>query len=138
MQLLIVAHNSEPVLRLNGVRYAESEMRQRKCPNCDGKGVVGADFPPSTLHTAQQLATLTPRELEVLERLLAGDSIGQAALKLGRRYSTVRNQRRSILNKLEIDCEIELLCIFVSGWLGRDLPAPRQLWQRFESWPNGA
>jgi two-component system, LuxR family, response regulator FixJ len=55
------------------------------------------------------LATLTPRESEVLKLLLAGRSTKQVALELGLRGRTAHIHRANVLRKLQVDTPCELL-----------------------------
>jgi len=58
--------------------------------------------------TRRRLATLTKRELEILELLVAKREIKQIASQSGRSYATVRNQRRAIFRKMKVSSTIEL------------------------------
>jgi FixJ family two-component response regulator len=58
--------------------------------------------------TRRRLATLTARELEVMESLVAKREIKQIASASGRSYATVRNQRRAILRKMKVSSTVEL------------------------------
>lgn|GEM_PF-3408944 len=52
--------------------------------------------------TSIELVSLTPREQEVLERLVLGQSIRQISISLHVTYSTVRTQQRSLYRKLGV------------------------------------
>ena len=54
------------------------------------------------------LATLTPREREVLGLMVEGVSTKSIAQQLGTSSDTVRNQRSSVLKKMKADSTVEL------------------------------
>jgi len=56
----------------------------------------------------QQLSTLSPREQQVLHQLIAGKSVKQIAEAFGTKYYTVKNQRASIMRKLQARSVVEL------------------------------
>jgi len=58
--------------------------------------------------TRRRLATLTKRELEIMELLVAKREIKQIASQSGRSYATVRNQRRAIFRKMKVSSTVEL------------------------------
>jgi len=58
--------------------------------------------------TKEQLASLTPRETEVMERLVDGKSTKEIARELGIGLSTVDYHRGNVLTKLEIDNVVSL------------------------------
>jgi len=62
----------------------------------------------SLKQTKQQLASLTPRETEVMERLVDGKSTKEIARELGIGLSTVDYHRGNVLTKLEIDNVVSL------------------------------
>lgn len=64
--------------------------------------------------------TLTPRQRQTLERLLAGDSEKQAALALGVKRSTVHEHVLALYRHFGVSSRSELLALFV----GRHLPPP--------------
>nr|WP_243062269.1 LuxR family transcriptional regulator [Humibacter sp. RRB41] len=53
------------------------------------------------------LINLTPREQQVLDRIIAGQSIRQIAMSLQITYSTVRTQQRSLYRKLNASNRLE-------------------------------
>jgi RNA polymerase sigma factor (sigma-70 family) len=57
----------------------------------------------------EKLSTLTPREREILDLFVDGKSAKQVAAALGTSYSTVRNQRASIMEKMQADSIAELV-----------------------------
>ena len=56
-----------------------------------------------------KLTRLSIREREILEQLVSGKNVKQIALELGTSPNTVRNQRGSILEKMEADSMAELV-----------------------------
>jgi DNA-binding NarL/FixJ family response regulator len=57
----------------------------------------------------QRLNRLTTREHEVLAMLVDGKSLKQIAAKLGTSPNTVKNQRRTIFEKLGANCDVDLV-----------------------------
>lgn len=55
------------------------------------------------------LKTLSPREREVLERLIAGAAVKEIAAEFGTSRHTVKHQRARILRKMQADSEVELV-----------------------------
>lgn len=58
--------------------------------------------------TRDQLISLTPREVEVMERLVEGKTTKQIARDLGIGLSTVDYHRGNVLSKLEVDNVVNL------------------------------
>jgi FixJ family two-component response regulator len=56
-----------------------------------------------------RLAKLTPRECEVLDRIVDGFSSKSIAVALGSSFNTVQNQRASILKKLQAESVADLV-----------------------------
>ena len=56
-----------------------------------------------------KLSRLSIREREILQQLIAGKNVKQIALQLGTSPNTVRNQRGSILEKMEADSMADLV-----------------------------
>ncbi|MGQ0637277.1 MAG: response regulator transcription factor [Planctomycetaceae bacterium] len=56
-----------------------------------------------------RLARLTPRELEVLDRVVEGLPTKAIAADLGSRFNTVQNQRASILKKMQAESVADLV-----------------------------
>lgn len=48
----------------------------------------------------ENLGRLTPREREILDRMLSADSVKETAMQLGMAPSTTRNHRSRVLQKL--------------------------------------
>jgi len=60
------------------------------------------------LKVRSRLATLSPREREVLDMVLDGVPTKNIARELGTSFETVKNQRSSILKKMHADNAVEL------------------------------
>lgn len=56
-----------------------------------------------------KMSRLSIREREILQQLISGMNVKQIALKLGTSPNTVRNQRGSILEKMEADSMADLV-----------------------------
>ena len=63
----------------------------------------------NVVQITDRLENLSPREREVLERIADGMTLKQIARALGTSYNTVKNQRASILEKLEAQSESDLV-----------------------------
>lgn len=61
---------------------------------------------------AARLASLTPRELRVLERLAEGDAAAEIAVTEFVAIATVRSQIKSILRKLEVSSQLAAVAIY--------------------------
>jgi two-component system nitrate/nitrite response regulator NarL len=65
----------------------------------------------------RRLATLTPREREILRRLMAGRVVGEIARSSYVSEATVRTQIKSILAKLDVSCQIAAVAMaYRNGW----------------------
>ena len=63
-----------------------------------------------------KLCRLSSREREVLQELISGKNVKQIALQLGTSPNTVRNQRGSILEKMEADSMADLVrMVLIAG-----------------------
>jgi FixJ family two-component response regulator len=62
----------------------------------------------------QQFDDLAAREREVLELVVEGNPTKRIAAELGSSFHTVRNQRASILRKLNVESSIDLVCMVAS------------------------
>lgn len=63
---------------------------------------------------AARRATLSPREVDVLERLVAGRSAKQIAAELGISSKTIDNHRARILEKMGVESTVELVRLILS------------------------
>lgn len=78
-------------------------------------GTAGAPGSPSTSPGIQRrFDRLTPREREVMEMLVAGQTVKEIALKLGLSHKTVQVHRARILEKTDTDSVVKLI------WLALD------------------
>lgn len=68
----------------------------------------------------ERLATLTPREREVLELLGAGRPVGQIAQTLGSSPATVRSQVRAVRRKLGVHSQLAAVAALRGSELTRD------------------
>ena len=72
-------------------------------------GVMAPRSKPRTRLALQQRRGLTPRQLEVLDRLAEGMSTTQVAMELGIAKETVRNHVRGILRVLGVHTRLEAI-----------------------------
>lgn len=82
---------------LNAVRDAIAQSKQ----SCEQQTSSDA--------VKSKICRLSIREREVLQQLIAGKNVKQIALQLGTSPNTVRNQRGSILEKMEADSMADLV-----------------------------
>jgi DNA-binding NarL/FixJ family response regulator len=68
----------------------------------------------------ENLAKLTAREMEILSQIAEGKSLKRIASISGTSYSTVRNQRASILEKMQADSSEHLVRLFLTARFGRE------------------
>jgi DNA-binding NarL/FixJ family response regulator len=69
---------------------------------------------------AERFPKLSPRERQILEQLANGHSLKQIALALGTSYYTVKNQRASILRKLDARSDTDLVRMVMVVRFGED------------------
>ncbi len=60
----------------------------------------------------QELFDLTPVELEITKAIIAGISLNDLAEKRGRSIGTIRQQTKSLLRKLNLHSQTELVCLY--------------------------
>jgi two-component system, NarL family, nitrate/nitrite response regulator NarL len=65
--------------------------------------------------TEEMLRKLTPRERQVLQRIVAGQSTGQMAREMNVAMSTVRSHIGSVLNKLDAHSQVQAAAIASRG-----------------------
>jgi DNA-binding NarL/FixJ family response regulator len=93
-----------------GERVAELEMRLRRiAAEVRAAGIRDDVAGAAVLSHLPQLDQLTPRQAEVLDRLLQGQRVGTIANELYINPSTVRNHLAAIFQKLEVHSQSELL-----------------------------
>jgi two-component system nitrate/nitrite response regulator NarL len=73
--------------------------------------------------TEEMLGKLTPRERQVLQRIVAGQSTGQMAREMNVAMSTLRSHIGRILNKLDAHSQVQAAAI-ASHWPAGDTPGP--------------
>jgi DNA-binding NarL/FixJ family response regulator len=71
---------------------------------------------------SRSFAKLSPREMEVLEQIALGKSVKQIALASGTSYHTVKNQRASIMTKLDAQCDADLVRMVMVVRFGKAVP----------------
>ena len=69
--------------------------------------------------TAVRISTLTDREREILDLIVTGQPLKEIANGLGTSYNTVKNQRASIIQKMAVRSEIELVRVTLMCRFGR-------------------
>lgn len=88
------AHRGEP---LNTPEAVESSIRR------------GRELGAKERDTLRRLDRLTPRELEILERLAKGESTEQVARDLGLSKHTLRTHTQNVLTKLGVHSKLEAI-----------------------------
>ena len=69
--------------------------------------------------TAERIATLTDREREILDHIVAGRSLKEIANQFGTSYNTLKNQRASIMEKMQVRSETDLVRLTLVCRFGR-------------------
>ena len=62
---------------------------------------------------AQRLSRLTPRELEILQRLAEGQAPDQIAAELGMSKHTLRTHTQNVLTKLGVHSKLEAIVVAI-------------------------
>lgn len=93
---------------------AESSLRQASdalehVARLSGSATGGVASPATDLRVADQLATLTPREREIVDEFAQGYRLTTIARRLQISTHTVRRHLKSIFLKLEVSSQAELL-----------------------------
>ncbi len=115
--IFITGHSDVPMavraLKAGAVDFIQKPYReQRLLDSINDALAADADARNSAAGTnelAQQLASLTDREREVLNRILDGDTSKQAARNMGISPRTVEAHRQNLLRKLNISSVKELM-----------------------------
>ena len=68
---------------------------------------------------AERISQLTDREREILDLIVAGRSLKEIGGKLGTKYNTVKNQRASIMEKMQVRSETELVRVTLMSRFGK-------------------
>lgn len=69
--------------------------------------------------TAERIAMLTGREREILDLIVAGESLKEIASRFGTSYNTLKNQRASIMEKMQVRSETDLVRVTLVCRFGR-------------------
>jgi DNA-binding NarL/FixJ family response regulator len=88
------AHRGEPLHSSAEVDLALSKLRRRRAVDGD---------------LAQRIERLTPRELEILQRMADGDAPEQIADDLGMSRHTLRTHTQNVLTKLGVHSKLEAI-----------------------------
>jgi DNA-binding CsgD family transcriptional regulator len=67
--------------------------------------------PPTPPRASPDLSRLSPREVDIVERLLAGDRVPRIAESLYLAPSTVRNHLSSVFGKFGVNSQQELIVL---------------------------
>ena len=105
--------NEEMISR--ALRFAIERAEQFKKHEKDRAGITN-----KIQSITEHLAKLSPRETEVLEQIAEGKSLKQIAATLKISYNTVRNQRASILEKMEAVSGEDLVRMVLTTRFGRE------------------
>jgi two-component system response regulator FixJ len=115
--ILLTAHADVPMavdsMRRGAVDFIEKPFDKTHMLETVRNAVAGYAARRS-LHEAREailakLQSLTPRERQVLDLLLENLTVKQIAAHLGTSHNTVKHQRTSILKKMHVQSEVELL-----------------------------
>jgi two-component system response regulator FixJ len=83
------------------------QLRKMVCDQIE-QGAVNRSAESQRSAIAALHDTLTPREREVAEQMVAGMPTKAIAIKLGTAFNTVNNQRKAILRKMQADSVVDL------------------------------
>lgn len=67
----------------------------------------------------ERIATLTDREREILDLIVSGQSLKEIAGRFGTSYNTLKNQRASIMEKMQVRSETDLVRVTLMCRFGR-------------------
>ena len=101
-------------MRAGAVDFIEKSGRHRQQVLAATHAALARDARFRLAHTRRvkirdRLETLSPRQREVLDWLIAGKEIKEIAATLGTSHHTVRNQRTAILKKMQANSFVELI-----------------------------
>ena len=68
---------------------------------------------------AERIGTLTDREREILDLIVTGQSLKEIAGRFGTSYNTLKNQRASIMEKMQVRSETDLVRVTLMCRFGR-------------------
>lgn len=111
-----IAKDNDPEVLLHALRQVAAGERYIE-PRL--AGAFDGPAPSSTL------PTLSPREVEVLQRLAAGETNGQIAIELGLSEKTVSTHKTNVMAKLKLQSLADLVRLAdqlkkTGGWFGLD------------------
>ncbi|MEA3056917.1 MAG: hypothetical protein QOD30_2349 [Actinomycetota bacterium] len=115
-EVLVLSSDDRPEIRAAAAEAGATEFLNKLLPlerllACLEQ-LAGTGVPPSG-----GIASLTPREREVLDGLVAGASAKDIAARLGVALPTVRTQLRSVYRKLDVSNARAAIVVAVrSGW----------------------
>lgn len=110
---------------LNGETAVAPELTGLLAQAVQGKLPAASD--PAKAGSEPPFSDLTPRELEILEHLAAGQSNKLIARQLGISDGTVKLHVKAVLRKLQVHSRVEAAILAVENGLGRSsvLPSPQ-------------
>ena len=125
-RILMLSMHAEPVYLSNALEAGASGYLLKSALDLElvdairrvaaGERVLDRHLPPPAAPTANQ-TTLTPRELEVLQLIVAGKSNKEIAIILGLSANTIGVHRANIMDRLDIHNAAELAAYAVRNGL---------------------
>lgn len=124
--IMLTAHGNIP-LAVNAVRMGAFDFIEKPFDDAALIGCIQAAIaqhvqldidPAERALVRQRLATLTEREHEILEMLVAGKWVKYIAGELGTSPNTVKNQRARILEKMEAESVPDLVRMVMISQIG--------------------
>lgn len=116
--VLVLTADDQPETRASALKAGAVDVLNKLLPLerlLSALERIGGDG--DSVPAGRRLATLTPREQEVLDGLVAGRSAKDIAAHLGIALPTVRTQLRSVYRKLDVTSARAAIVIAVrSGW----------------------
>lgn len=115
--IVLTAYAEVPSI-VTAMRTGAVNLLEKPCSDSQLLDAVRDAISHSEQHCEQQvnskavhekLSRLSQREREILQQLVSGKNVKQIALQLGTSPNTVRNQRGSILEKMEADSMADLV-----------------------------
>jgi DNA-binding NarL/FixJ family response regulator len=115
-EVIVLTSDDRPEVRDSATDAGATDVLSKLLPLERLLGALDA-IAGSGLAPTGGLASLTPREREVLDGLVAGESAKDIAARLGVALPTVRTQLRSVYRNLEVDFARAAIVVAVrSGW----------------------
>ena len=115
---IVLTGYADVMTAVSAMRLGAVHLLEKPCGDHELLNAVSEAFAQAlTLADWQQhadavqlrLKRLSPRERQLFEQFVEGDNINQIADRLGTSTNTVRNQRSSILKKMEADSVADLV-----------------------------